>query len=127
MSEKASQLRIGIFVLVGIAILLAALFLFGIRSAFEPTYTLESYFPDNVDGLSVGSVVKLNGVAVGKVTEIGFSWNLYEVTQPAVVVVRFSVKQNISPEMFKKDFDDALALVVARGLRAALQGQGITG
>ena len=34
MSEKASQLRIGIFVVVGVAILFGALFLFGIpRSA----------------------------------------------------------------------------------------------
>ncbi len=127
MSEKASQLRIGIFVIVGVAILFGALFLFGIRSAFEPTYTLETYVPDNVDGLSVGSVVKLRGVAVGKVTEIGFSWNMYEVIQPAVVVVRFQVKQHISPEMFRKDFDEALKTVVANGLRATVQGQGITG
>ena len=39
MSEKANQFRIGIFVVVGVAILLGALFLFGIRSAFEPTYS----------------------------------------------------------------------------------------
>jgi ABC-type transporter Mla subunit MlaD len=127
MSEKASQLRIGIFVILGVAILLGALFLFGIRSAFEPTYTLETYVPDNVDGLSVGSVVKLRGVAVGKVTEIGFSWNEYEVVQPGVVVVRFAVKQHISPEMFRKDFSEALRTVVGRGLRAVIQPQGITG
>jgi ABC-type transporter Mla subunit MlaD len=127
MSEKASQLRIGIFVLLGVAILLGALFLFGIRSAFEPTYTLETYVPDNVDGLSVGSVVKLRGVAVGKVTEIGFSWNMYETVQPAVVVVRFAVKRHISPEMFRKNFDEALETVVKSGLRAVVQTQGITG
>ncbi len=127
MSEKASQLRIGIFVVVGLAILLAALFLFGIRTAFEPTYTLETYVPDNVDGLSVGSVVKLRGVAVGKVTEIGFSWNMYEVIEPAVVVVRFEIRQHISPEMFRKDFDEALKTVVGRGVRAVIQPQGITG
>ncbi len=75
----------------------------------------------------MGSVVKLRGVTVGKVTEIGFSWNMYEVVQPAVVVVRFQVKQHISPEMFRKDFDEALKTVVSRGLRAVIQGQGITG
>ena len=127
MSEKASQFRIGIFVFVGLAILLAALFLFGIRSAFQPTYTLETYVPTDVEGLSVGSVVKLRGVTVGKVTEIGFSWNMYEVVQPAVVVVRFHVKQQISPQMFRKDFDEALDTVVKSGLRAVVQGQGITG
>ena len=50
----------------------------------------ETYTTGDVDGLSVGSVVKLRGVAVGKVTEIGFSWNMYEVGQPACVVVRGS-------------------------------------
>jgi ABC-type transporter Mla subunit MlaD len=127
MSEKTNQFRIGIFVFLGVGILLAALFLFGIRSAFQPTYTLETYVPTDVEGLSVGSVVKLRGVAVGKVTEIGFSWNMYEVVQPAVVVVRFHVKQQISPQMFRKDFDEALDTVVKSGLRAVIQGQGITG
>ena len=127
MSEKASQLRIGIFVLFGVAILLGALFLFGIRSAFQPTYKAETYVLGDVQGLSVGSVVKLRGVEVGKVTQIGFSWNLYETIQPACVVVRFEVKQAISPEMFRKDFDEALATVVNNGLRAIVQLQGITG
>ena len=127
MSEKANQLRIGIFVVLGVAILLAALFLFGVRTALQPTYTLETYVPDNVEGLSVGSVVKLRGVTVGKVTEIGFSWNFYKVVQPAFVVVRFRVQQKISPEMFRKDFDEALGTVVDRGLRAVVQVQGITG
>jgi ABC-type transporter Mla subunit MlaD len=127
MSEKASQLRIGIFVLLGVAILLGALFLFGIRTAFQPTYKVETYVPGDVQGLSVGSVVKLRGVEVGKVTQIGFSWNLYDSLQPAVVVVRFEVKQKISPVMFRKDFDEALATVVAQGLRAIVQLQGITG
>jgi len=127
MSEKASQLRIGIFVLLGVAILLGALFLFGIRSAFQPTYKAETYVLGDVQGLSVGSVVKLRGVEVGKVTQIGFSWNLYETLQPACVVVRFEVKQAISPEMFKKDFDEALDTVVNNGLRAIVQLQGITG
>jgi hypothetical protein len=127
MSEKASQLRIGIFVVLGVAIILGALFLFGIRSAFQPTYRAETYVPDDVTGLSVGSVVKLRGVDVGKVVEIGFSWNLYETVQPAVVVVRFEVKQNISPEMFRKNFNQALDTVVANGLRAIVQSQGITG
>jgi phospholipid/cholesterol/gamma-HCH transport system substrate-binding protein len=127
MSEKASQLRIGIFVIVGVAILLAALFIFGIRSAFQPTYKAETYVTGDVQGLSVGSIVKLRGVDVGKVTEIGFSWSFYGFVQPACVVVRFEVRQAISPEMFRKDFDQALDTVVQQGVRAIVQPQGITG
>ena len=84
MSEKASQFRIGIFVTVGVAIVLVALFLFGIREAFQPKDMFETYVIGDVEGLSVGSVVELRGVAVGKVTQIGFSWNLYQVGQPTL-------------------------------------------
>ena len=62
MSEKASQFRIGLFVVLGVAIVLAGLFVFGIRSAFQPTYMFETYTTGDVDGLTVGSVVKLRGV-----------------------------------------------------------------
>jgi len=127
MSEKASQFRIGLFVIVGVAIVLAGLFVFGIRTAFQPTYMFETYATGDVDGLSVGSVVKLRGVAVGKVTEIGFSWNFYEVEQPACVVVRGSVQQRITPEQMRGDFETEVQKFVARGLRAVVQTEGITG
>jgi ABC-type transporter Mla subunit MlaD len=127
MSEKASSFRIGLFVTLGVAIILAALFLFGIRSAFQPTYMFETYTTGDVEGLSVGSAVKLRGVNVGKVTEIGFSWNLYEVSQPACVVVRCAVRQKIAPQEFRGDFTATLKIIVERGLRAVVQSQGITG
>ncbi len=127
MSEKASQFRIGLFVTVGVAIVLAGLFLFGIRSAFQPTYMFETYETGDVEGLSVGSVVKLRGVPIGKVTQIGFSWNLYKVERPACVVVRCAVQQKVTPEQFRSDFETAIQRVVAQGLRAVVQTEGITG
>jgi ABC-type transporter Mla subunit MlaD len=127
MSEKASQFRIGLFVSVGVAILLAGLFAFGIRTAFQPTYTFETYVTTDVDGLSVGSAVLLRGVTIGKVTQIGFSWNIYKMEQPACVVVRCEVRQKIAPEQWKSDFGTAVQKIVARGLRAVVQTNGITG
>ncbi len=127
MSEKASQFRIGLFVTVGVAIVLAALFLFGIRSAFQPTYTFETYSLGEVDGLTVGSVVKLRGVTIGKVTEIGFSWNLYKVEQPACVVVRCAVNQKIAPPQWRGEMGEQIQEIVRRGMRAVVQTEGITG
>jgi paraquat-inducible protein B len=127
MSEKASQFRIGIFVVVGVAILLGALFVFGIRTAFEPTHRFETYATGEVEGLSVGSVVTLRGVEVGKVAEIGFSWNIYKAVRPACVVVRCEVRQNIAPEQWKGDWKAAAQKVVDQGLRAIVQTNGITG
>ncbi len=127
MSERASAFRIGVFVMVGVAIVLAALFLFGIRSAFQPTYMFETYTTGDVEGLSVGSVVTLRGVEVGKVTEIGFSWNMYDTVEVGCVVVRCAVKQRIAPEQWRTDPNVAFQNVVNRGLRAVIQMQGITG
>ena len=127
MSEKASQFRIGVFVTVGVAIVLGALFLFGIRSAFQPTYMFETYSTDNVEGLSVGSIVTLRGVPVGKVTEIGFSWNMYDVVSPACVVIRCAVKQRIAPVEWRGDASKEFDTIIQGGLRAVVQMEGITG
>lgn len=127
MSDKPSALRIGIFVMVGVAIVLAGLFLFGIRSAFQPTHEFETYATGEVEGLSVGSVVTLRGVDVGKVVEIGFSWNMYEAVQPACVVVRCAVKQDITPRVWGADWKQDVQKVVDLGLRAVVQTNGITG
>jgi len=126
MSAKANQYRIGIFVAAGIAILVVALFLFGIRSKFEPTYDFETYVTTDVEGLSKGSDVKLRGVVVGKVTEIGFSWKIYGNVSPRCVVVRFKVNERVSP-VPSGDLDAELHRVVESGFRAIIQPQGITG
>jgi phospholipid/cholesterol/gamma-HCH transport system substrate-binding protein len=127
MSEKASSYKIGLFVLVGTAILLLSLFLFGIRTAFEPTHKLETYVTGDVGGLSQGSAVLLRGVAVGKVTQIGFSWNLYHSDSPRCVVVRFAIKESVSPVTVGTDLGPSVDGLVAKGLRAIIKGQGITG
>ena len=127
MTEPVSRFRIGLFVIVGAAILVAALFLFGIRDAFRPTYKFETYTVGDVEGLSVGSAVKLRGVEIGKVVEIGFSWNIYGAgSDPRCIVVRCAVQQHIAPvgeTDFQKEVDEA----VASGLRAVVQSEGITG
>jgi len=127
MSEKASAFRIGVFVTIGVAIVIAGLFIFGVRSAFQPTYKFETYTTGDAEGLSVGSVVTLRGVAVGKVTQIGFSWNLYDTVQPACVVVRCEVQQKITPGTYRANWRESVRKVVNQGMRAVVQSNGITG
>ena len=127
MSEKPNQFRIGLFVLVGVGIVLGALFLFGIRSAFQDVQRFETCVTGDVEGLSKGSAVKLRGVAVGKVTEIGFSWNIYENVSPRCVVVRFAVEEKVSPISTADEIGPELQRYVDRGLRAIVQSEGITG
>lgn len=126
MSEKPNQFRIGLFVLAGVGIALGALFLFGLRGAFEDVQRFETYVTGDVEGLSKGSAVKLRGVAVGKVTEIGFSWKLYQNVNPRCVVVRFAVDERVSP-VAEDELGPELQKYVDQGLRAIVQAEGITG
>lgn len=127
MSEKASQFKIGIFVLAGLAILLAALFVFGLRSAFERMHHFETYVTGEVDGLSKGAAVKLRGVEVGKVTDVGFSWNIYPGASPNCVVIRFAIAESVSPIPVGTDIGPQLGGLVGKGLRAIVKTQAITG
>ena len=127
MRAKANQFRIGIFVVAGVSILAVALFLFGIRGAFQPMYRFETCVTGDVAGLSIGSAVKLRGVAVGKVKEIGFSWRLYGDALPRCVVVRFEIEEKVSPFPPSSDLEAEVRRVVENGFRAIVQSEGITG
>lgn len=129
MSQKPNAYRIGLFILAAVAIVILALFVFGIRKSFESKHRLVTYIPGDVEGLAIGSPVKLKGVAVGQVTDLSFSWNRYPGTKRACVIVDFEVKDSASPvpNFREKDFEPMIRENVEIGLRAIVKGQGITG
>jgi len=127
MSERAHEFKIGAFVLVGLLIILAGLVAFAFSRDVEPVYKFETYVDGDVDGLSVGSAVKLRGVDVGQVTSIRFSWIDYPPGNPRCVVIRFTIAKAQSPIPVGGDVGGKLQEAVAGGLRAVVQGQGITG
>jgi phospholipid/cholesterol/gamma-HCH transport system substrate-binding protein len=121
MSQMQRQFKLGLFVLGGVALVLAGLFTFGLRRRLEEKTDFETYVPESVGGIAVGSAVKLLGVSVGEVTGLDFSWNEYPGGNPPSVVVHFNVKVRALP----RDFD--LDQAIRRGLRAIVQIEGITG
>jgi ABC-type transporter Mla subunit MlaD len=127
MSERAHEFKIGAFVLVGLLLILAGLVAFAFSRDVEPVYHFETYVDGDVDGLSVGSAVKLRGVDVGQVTSIRFSWIDYPPGNPRCVVIRFTIAKSQSPIPVGGDEGGKLQETVAEGLRAVVQGQGITG
>jgi phospholipid/cholesterol/gamma-HCH transport system substrate-binding protein len=64
-----SELRVGIFVLLGLILIAVAVFYVTGTGVFASKYQLITYLPE-VDGLSLGAPVTLNGVQVGNVTAI---------------------------------------------------------
>ena len=124
MRERTRQFKIGLFVLAAAAILVAAALAFGGRRRFVQRVTLETYVPGNVEGLTVGSAVKLKGVTVGEVTKISFSWVEYPGGEPSAVVVFFDVAEGVLPT---PPTGPTFAERARQGLRAIVTTQGITG
>lgn len=70
MATKSRALEIGIFVVIGLLILSAGVFLIGNREfMFSDTYTLKASFP-NVSGLTEGADVRVGGTRQGVVHRI---------------------------------------------------------
>jgi ABC-type transporter Mla subunit MlaD len=127
MSAKTNHFKIGLFVLAAVALLILGLLAFGARSYFEPKITFETFVEGSVDGLSLGSPVKLRGVPMGAVTRIGFAWNEYPGTTNAYITVEFQVEKRLTPISRQADPQATLAAAIKRGLRAIVKSQGITG
>jgi ABC-type transporter Mla subunit MlaD len=123
-SARPNSFKIGLFVIIGIGILIGALFAFGARSYFQRRHLLETYVPGVVQGLSVGSPVTLRGVPIGKVTLVGFVWNEYPEIKETYVLIQFEVPEtSLLPAT--TDLQAVLDSEIAQGLRARVQSQGI--
>lgn len=125
MSSKPNDFKIGLFVFFGIALLLAALFIFGASKWFQRKTIAETYVEGDANGLKVGAPVTLQGVPVGQVTRINFTWNIYHQTEPRYVYVEFEVDQKVS--LVPPGPDDARLIEeeVRKGLRARIKSQGL--
>jgi phospholipid/cholesterol/gamma-HCH transport system substrate-binding protein len=64
-----SELRVGLFVLVGLLILAVAIFYVTGAGVFGPKYRLKTFLPE-VAGLATGAPVRLDGVEIGNVERI---------------------------------------------------------
>lgn len=71
MVKRRSHFMIGLFVLIGVAIGIAAVIWIGASEYFEKGSLYVTYFDESVQGLQVDSRVKYRGVEIGKVESIG--------------------------------------------------------
>ena len=70
MSQKASLSAIGLFVIVGLALVVIAALYFGGGQVFRERHKMVAFFPGSIQGMSVGSAVEFRGVKIGEVTDI---------------------------------------------------------
>jgi ABC-type transporter Mla subunit MlaD len=131
MSQKPGYFRIGLFIVVALAILAAALIAFGGGQMFRPRIYIETYLDASVQGVDVGSPVKFRGVPVGRVSGINFTFNEYgspsQVDRYNYVIILMEIDREMFPGMFSENLTPVIEKNVAQGLRARIEPQGITG
>ena len=72
-TKTTQKVKTGIFVAVGIAILVATVFVIGNqKNLFDSTFTLRANFKD-VSGLQIGNLVRFAGINVGTVNDISIA------------------------------------------------------
>lgn len=130
MRKEANYFKLGVFVICATFLILAGVFYLGVRELFRDEWLVETYLDHTVEGLSVGSPVKMMGVKIGTVKKIEFVHQRYQ-TDFNYVYVLFSVDPSAvgvrHPEMEGEELARAFREEVDRGLRITLSLQGITG
>lgn len=120
MSQKANPKLIGLFVLGAVALMVAAVVLFGSGRFFVQNETFVTFFQDDVAGLNVGAPVTFRGVRIGSVSNIVIKYDsktgkalipVYLTIQPSKIMV---VGERTTPEK-----------LVQNGLRAQLRTQSL--
>ena len=130
MVRKKDYFKLGLYIIVGTGMLLAVVVILGAGRFFQTTYPLETYFDESVNGLSVGSPVKLRGVQVGRVAEINFVSNIYpEATsdESRYVYVLCEINPDLFENLTEEDFVNYVARDAKRGMRIRPTSLGLTG
>ena len=91
MAKKTSGVKLGIFIFLGITILVVAIFMLGGKEQlFSSTFNVKAYFK-TVQGLKSGATVRLSGIDVGTVKDVSIAND----TSGRVRVI-MSIKQDVA-------------------------------
>lgn len=131
---EANYLKIGLFVLTGIALIILAILAFGSSKLLRPTIYIETYFDESVQGISEGSPVKYRGLQIGYVKDIAFTSEVYHKHENQIhglqdrsIYVKIAITSTLFTHLKDKELKHFLADEVASGLRVKLEAQGLTG
>ncbi len=103
--ETGNTLRVGIFVIAGLTLFIAAIYLIGQnQNMFKKTFTISANF-NNVSGLMQGNNVRYSGINIGTVKDITM-----------VNDSTITVDMNIDEKMVKHIKKDAIATIGTDGL-----------
>lgn len=122
--KKANPAAVGAFVLGGLALVVFGIISLGGANLFADTVRYVLFFESSVNGLTVGSAVKVQGVEIGRVVEVNALVNAAksEVATEVVIEINRSRFKRVGPVTANERRADYL---IERGLRARLELQSI--
>ena len=125
-----SKFKLGLFIILAAVIFFAGLFILGTMDRFKEKAYISTLVSESVQGLSVGSSVKYQGVPIGTVHEI--------MIYPTDNIIRIDMEINISKFKVQQpghapvtisveEFNESIRNVVKKGLCCRMELEGITG
>jgi paraquat-inducible protein B len=128
MSKQANKKAIGAFVVVALALAVAAIVVFGSGKFFVQRYQFVAFFQGSVKGLRVGAPVMFRGVKIGAVTNMMIYANRSDPSKrsfeiPVILEIEENNIESIGPEI--KDQKQYIQALIKSGLRAQLQMQSL--
>ncbi|MGK0185992.1 MAG: paraquat-inducible protein B [Verrucomicrobiales bacterium] len=124
--KKANPALIGVFILGAIGIAIAALVFFGSAEILKERVSFVTLFDQDVDGLQIGSKVKLKGIPVGEVKKVLIrfeSKNGGPASKPSVPVIFDMDVAKLSEHLGLK-IDVADPKLIERQIEQGLHGRG---
>lgn len=132
MAKKGNKYKIGALALAAIVILVLGLLSLGIMKYFQPEIFFMTSTESSVQGLKVGSNVKIKGVTIGSVNsvKIGLEASMIYITMKFdlnTFLDQSQTKLPIITKNYQEDFNRRVDPMIKKGLRCQLQYEGITG
>jgi len=126
-NDSIQKVKIGLFVLGGLALLIAVLFFLGMNDIFTNKARMRTYFSESVQGLTVGSAVKYRGVPIGNVTRISIRVSDKLVEVDMAVELEHFVSGGEKKQQQRSEFRRFFQSELEQGMRCRLEYTGITG
>lgn len=136
MTVKPNYFKIGIFIIVGVFLTIAAIIFFSSGVLGQKKIFVETYFDDTVSGLSVGAPLQDRGVPIGQVERIGFASRDYVKSSdkaefmkfaPYVLVVCSIDAKNMRTPSNTGEAESDIARAIKAGYRLRLASNFLTG
>jgi len=127
MSRKANPTSIGLFVAVGLALVVGGLLMFSSRTLFHPQQKQILYFDASLKGLNAGAPVKFRGVTIGSVVEILIRHNQAsnDFSMPVVITIDKKLAQSKSDELLQVGSLSKLDELIQQGFRGRLDAESL--